>query len=72
MKHRKSASNLSKRGPHITSEDRQVTNITTTVRKKGTLSTSSWRPAHTLDSFVALPPRSDSCPKIDQTEEASL
>ena len=28
---------------------------TTTVRKKGTLSTSSWRLAHTLDSFVALP-----------------
>ena len=29
--------------------------ITTTVRKKRTLSTSSWRPAHAIDSFVALP-----------------
>ena len=29
--------------------------ITTTLRKKGTLSTSSWLPAHALDSFVALP-----------------
>ena len=29
--------------------------ITTTVRKKGTLITSSWRPAHALDSFEALP-----------------
>ena len=29
--------------------------ITTTVRKKWTLSTSSWRPVHALDSFVALP-----------------
>ena len=28
--------------------------ITTTVRKKWTLSTSSWRPVHALDSFVAL------------------
>ena len=29
--------------------------IITTVRKKGILSTSSWLPAHVLDSFVALP-----------------
>ncbi len=32
-----------------------VPSITTTVRKKGPLSTSSWRPAHALDSFVVLP-----------------
>ena len=29
--------------------------ITTTLRRKGTLINSSWRPAHALDSFVALP-----------------
>ena len=29
--------------------------ITTTDRQKGAWSTSSWRPAHALDSFVALP-----------------
>ena len=29
--------------------------ITTTLRKKGTLKTSSWLPAHALDSFVAMP-----------------
>ena len=28
--------------------------ITTTLRKKGALSTSPWRPAHALDSFVFL------------------
>ena len=28
--------------------------ITTTVRKKGALSTSSWLPARALDSFVSL------------------
>ena len=37
--------------------------ITTTVRKKGTLSTSSWRPDHTLDSFVALPSAKQFPPK---------
>ena len=34
---------------------RPVTSITTTVDKKRTLSTSPKRPAHTLDSFAALP-----------------
>ena len=29
--------------------------ITTALRRKGTLITSSWRPAHALDSFVTLP-----------------
>ena len=37
--------------------------ITTTVRNKGTLSTSSWRPDHTLDSFVALPSAKQVPPK---------
>ena len=37
--------------------------ITTTVRKKGALSTSSWRPAHALDSFVALPSAKRFLPK---------
>ena len=37
--------------------------ITTTVRNKGTLSTSSWRPDHTLDSFVALPSAKQFPPK---------
>ena len=32
-----------------------IASITTTLRKKGTLRTSSWLPAHALDSFVAMP-----------------
>ena len=46
--------------------------ITTTVRKKGTLSTPSWLSAYTLDSFVALRSVKRFPPKTDQIEEASL
>ena len=35
--------------------DNLAPSITTTLRKKGTWSTSSWRPAHARDSLAALP-----------------
>ena len=50
-----------KTGEDISSKDsdakwgHRTANITTTVHKKRTLRTSSWRPAHVLDRLVALP-----------------
>ena len=45
----------SKLNESIFGEDQSwAPSITTTVRKKGALSTSPWRPAHALDSFVSL------------------
>ena len=43
--------------PHTPSPElfNRAASITTTLRQKGTLSASSWRPAYALDSFVALP-----------------
>ena len=32
-----------------------LANTTTTLCKKGTLNPYSWRPAHTLDSFIVVP-----------------
>ena len=40
--------------------------------RKGTLKTSSWLPAHALDSFGPCLPRSDFRPMPDQIEEPSL
>ena len=45
---------------------------TMTVGRKGALSTSPWRPAHTLGSFVPCLPRSDFRRNTDPIEEALL
>ena len=50
----------------------RIPSITTTVLKKGTLSTSLWRSAHALGSFVVLPSAKRFPAKTDQIEEASL
>ena len=51
----------------------RITNHETmTVGKKGAFSTSPWRPAHTLGSFVPCLPRSDFRRNTDPIEEALL
>ena len=50
----------------------EVTSITTTDHKKGTLSTSSCRPSTRLTALLTCFPRSGLRPKTDQIEEASL